>query len=336
MDHDHCQNCVFANCTSRENDCPVQQCPNGCGAALHRCKIEEHTAHTCLEVRTPCVNAVYGCEETPKRWASRNHLEHCPASTLMCRFPYRVCNKIVRRDEFSAHWKSFHLDIQANFMLVERCPMYSYGCNYEEQRLVPNPPGTTVDYDKERGTVFVKPPEVVTDSTKEFEGAGDYAAKLQKQRELALYGYGDELEESLDVLGQLPVEVLTAICHYLDSMSLCQLSQVNHYIRKICLNTVKKKGIVFHRWVRDEVTKQWLPGPKVSRNFESSRFEQCCLTTVVDHSTGCCQSLLACMESCYHIQQRLFLSRCRPGRSQESFLPFPPGLLPTRRRWVTT
>ena len=174
------------------------------------------------------------------------------------------CNEIVKRDEFFAHWKSFHLDIQVNMsMIVERCPMYIYGCNYGEQRLVPNPKGTTVNYDKEYDTVLIKPPQVVTDSTKESEGAGDYAAKLQKQRELALYGYGGELEESLDVLGQLPTEVLTAICHYLDSMSLWQLSQVNHYIRNVCLNTVKKKGIVYHRWVRDEVTKRWLRGPKV-------------------------------------------------------------------------
>ena len=398
--HHHCQNCVFANCTTLKNDCPVQQCPNDCGAALHRCKIEEHTANTCLEVRTPCINAVYGCEETPKRWARRNHLEHCPASTLMCRFSHdreaegflgpptasledprtaspedpgsdvlldtkflmgdlkilrdddRVirnhgsfrygqvsygdpdliaasgfsspagtrlstecsvgiltnatgtseyhrrsqrmrqrmcvevpttyqhyyskkplstrlcylypCNEIVRRDEFYAHWQSFHLDIQVNMsMIVERCPMYIYGCNYGRQRLVPNPQGTAVDYDKDYDTFLIKAPQVVAESAKESESAGDYAAKLQKQRELALYGYGGELEESFDVLSQLPAEVLTAICHYLDSMSLWQLSQVNHYIRKVCLNTVKKKGIVYHRWVKDEVTKRWLRGPKV-------------------------------------------------------------------------
>ena len=401
MDHDHCQSCVFANCTSRENDCPVQQCPNGCGAALHRCKIAEHTAYTCLEARTPCTNSIYGCEETPRRWARRNHLEHCPASTLMCRFSYervgesflgprtappgdsvfldakllmgdlkiveddsrvvrnhryRVirshtgfrygekvsdddedttdgsdanasvgshlsvqcsvsqmranvmktsefhrrsqrttermcvevptmykykslltrlsylypCSEIVRRDEFLAHWKSFHLDIQVDMsMIVQRCPMYIYGCNYGEQRLAPNPHGATVDYNKEYDTVLVKPPQVVADSVNESEGAGDYAAKLQKQQELALYGYGDDLEESLDVLGQLPVEVFTAICHYLDSMSLWQLSQVNHYIRKVCLNTVKKKGIVYHRWVKDEVTKRWLPGPKVGETINT-------------------------------------------------------------------
>ena len=405
--HHHCQHCVFADCTTLKNDCPVLQCPNGCGAALHQCKIEEHTENTCLVVRTPCVNAVYGCEETPRRWARRNHLLHCPASTLMCRFSHdrereaflgppatspedprtippedsstgllfdtkfmmgdqkilgddnrvvknhgsfkygRVsygdpdliaasdfdsesdsgrlstefsvgiltnatgtseyhrrsqrmrqrmcvevpatyrqyyskkplstrlsylfpCNEIVRRDEFFAHWQSFHLDIQVNMsMIVQRCPMYVYGCNYGEQRLAPDPQGTVVDYDKDYDTFLIKPPLVVTDSANESEGAGDYAAKIQKQKELALYGYG---EDSSDVLGQLAAEVLTAICHYLDSMSLWQLSQVNHYIRKVCLNTVKKKGIVYHRWVKDEVTKRWLPGPKVSLSWHCSFF----------------------------------------------------------------
>ena len=395
MDHGHCLNCVFSNCTSRENDCPVQQCPNGCGMVLHRCKIDEHIAHTCLEARTPCANTIYGCEETPQRWARRNHLQHCPANTLMCRFshdrvfegllsPRKVtpevagpdvlldkkflmgdlkilgddsrvvrnrdgfrygqvlygdsdavdtsdsessvrsqlsvhcsvgiltnatatseyhkksqrmrerlcvevsstyqhyygkkaltrlsclypCNEIVRRDEFEAHWKSFHLDIQVNMpMIIERCPMYIYGCNYGEQRLVPNPRGTTINYDKGYDTFLIKPPQVVTDDGKESESTGDYAAMLQKSQELALYGYGDDSEESLDVIGQLPAEVLTSICHYLDSMSLWHLSQVNHYIRKVCLNTVKKKGIVYQRWVQDETTKQWLPGPKVGRQY---------------------------------------------------------------------
>ena len=94
--------------------------------------------------------------------------------------------------------------------------------------------------------------------------SSDYAAKIRQKQELAMYGYEDESEESYDVLGQLPAEVLTAVCEHLDSLSLWHLSQVNRYLRSVCYNLVKKKGVVYMVWSRDDESGCWISGPRVS------------------------------------------------------------------------
>ena len=382
--HWHCRNCILSSCSKRADECPVKHCPNGCGAAMHTCKVEEHLLHVCLETHIPCTNAVYGCEELIKRGILLTHVEHCPASILMCRFShdrmsvdflgkkdssprellldekfllgdlavlrdrnravgcsdellcgsvrymkddssnqpsssqdieldlqctvgivtnasqssqYHIkslkprqrtcidmeaklhhnyikrevvtkrccafpCNDIIRRDELAAHWKTFHLDIQIDMpCIVERCPMHIYGCMYGEQRLSPNPQGSSLHYDLESDCFLLKPPETVATESKV---SGNYAARIQTRQELALYGYEDESDESVDVLGQLPAEILMVICEFLDSQTLWHFSQVNHYLRKVCLNVVKRKGIVYYHWVFNETTQRWRCGPKVS------------------------------------------------------------------------
>ena len=176
-----------------------------------------------------------------------------------CSFP---CNSVVRRDEFSAHWKSLHVDIQLDVQcLVHRCPMYSYGCQYGVLNLTPNPKGSSLGYSKETDCFLYKTPPVdikFPNETQHTDSA--YTAKIQAKQELALYGYEDDEDESYDVLGQLPAEVLMTICSFLDSQSLWQLSQVNHYLRKVCLNLVKKMGMVYSEWERDS-SGSWTQGP---------------------------------------------------------------------------
>ena len=380
--HWHCRNCVLSTCSKEEAKCPVKHCPNGCGTAMHLCKLDEHLEHVCSEAHVPCSNAIYGCEEMMRRGNLLTHLEHCPASIVMCRFSHDrmsmdflgekdcslreplldekvllgdlailqdrnrlvgcsdelllgslcylkddssdqsssqpldfdiqctvgivtnasqssryhtksltprkrtcvnmnvklhhyhikrdvitkkccafLCNEIVRRDEFAAHWKTLHLDIQVDMpRIIERCPMHAYGCMHGEQRLLPNPRGSSLDYDQETDCLLLKCPETITT---EPQSTSDYATKIQAKQELALYGYEDDSDESCDVLGQLPVEILMAISEHLDSQSLWHLSQVNHYLRKVCLNVVKKRGIVYFQWIFDEATQGWICGPKV-------------------------------------------------------------------------
>ena len=381
--HWHCRNCVLSTCSKEQAKCPTRQCPNGCGSAMHSCKLDEHLEHVCSETHVPCSNAIYGCEELMRRGNLVTHLEHCSASIVMCRFSHdrmsveflgekdcspreplldeklllgdlailqdrnRVisctvslplgtggrylkgdpsdqssdqprdldiqctvgivtnasqsshyhtksltprkrtcvnvdvkiqhhfikrpvltkqccafsCNEIVRRDEFAAHWKTLHLDIQVDMpTIIERCPMHAYGCMHGEQRLVPNPRGSSLDYDQETDCLLLKCPETVTTDP---QSTSEYATKIQAKQELALYGYEDDSDESFDVLGQLPVEILMAITEYLDSQSLWHLSLVNHYLRKVCLNVVKKRGIVYCQWTFDGATQGWICGPKV-------------------------------------------------------------------------
>lgn len=177
-----------------------------------------------------------------------------------CCFP---CNEIVRRDEFAAHWKDYHLSVQVDMCcIVERCPMLAYGCRHGEVRLTPAPEGSSLNYNQYADCVGLRLPVNLVEEAQGDASCGEYAQKLQKQQELALYGYGDE-DESYDVLSQLPVEILMKICQCLDSLALWNLSQVNHYIRSVCFNLAKKKGIMYCTWQKNEATKKWEQGPKV-------------------------------------------------------------------------
>ena len=392
MAHDHCASCVSARCRSTKEECPVEICPNGCGTYLHCCKQDEHTRHTCWAALVPCLNATNGCEEVLPRAKLAQHLQHCPASVLMCRFSYDrrtavssepqrpspsippssvseeqgladdtellldekcllgdvalsrqenkyvqcndagpkhsnkftpfsifdldihcntgivtsaaqrsgcyaksllprsrlcidrlttsyehslfgtlavtrsccfPCNEVVRRDEFAVHWKDYHLSVQVDMCcLVERCPMLAYGCKHGEVRLTPAPKGSSLNYNQDADCVELKLPVHLAEEAQGDASYGKYAQKLQKQQELALYGYGDE-DESYDVLCQLPVEILTKICQCLDSLALWNFSQVNHHIRSVCFNIAKKKGIMYYVWQKNEATKKWEQGPKV-------------------------------------------------------------------------
>ncbi len=368
MDHDHCQSCCLVSCrVVAEDGCRVEECPNECGAALHGCKTEEHTHNTCPEAVVPCINAYYGCKERLRRKYLGLHLEHCPASVLVCRFAHErqasvdipshappealaeeeeplylselwcsgdtsvahasaeqgvahvtgadstasavparynlslkcrpvfhcrtsplhprrkccihhpipprdgrldctfPCGEIVRRDEQAAHYKTLHHDIHAHLWhLTQTCPMSSVtGCPHRQTRLLPHPKDSTLRYDKENALFLLKLPEVVNSSA-EAQMTSQYVAEIQKKKELALYGYSDEEEESYDVLGQLPPEVLDKVCSHLDSLSLWYLSQVNHYLRSVCLLVSRKRGIVYQRWHFDESSQSWTQGPNVS------------------------------------------------------------------------
>ena len=389
------------------SECPIEFCPNECGFTMHRCKLSEHDKYTCPEALVPCCNASFGCDEILKRKHLTSHIEHCPASIVMCSFSYdrnelkfigensdsctqtfdreddatlflddkvlqgdlqirklrRIsvnsgengaertsftdtdvkerrglnssteplippplsldcttgmitnvssrlpkgirnralvprertcidttesvrlhytykpptikycctfcCNELVRRDEFATHWKSLHLDLQLDMPeIVTRCPLYNYGCRHGQTKMVPNPDGSTIDYDIESDSFLRKIPTTIAEevdnlSPTETQSSSDYASKIQMKQELALYGYGDEDEESYDVLGQLPTEVLMSICMFLDSQSLWYLSQVNHYLRTVCSYVVKRKGVVYFNWEHDKVTNTWSCGPKV-------------------------------------------------------------------------
>lgn len=45
------------------------------------------------------------------------------------------CEQILRRDEYSDHYKLFHDYLLPNADYIDlRCPMYQYGCRYFEQK----------------------------------------------------------------------------------------------------------------------------------------------------------------------------------------------------------
>lgn len=171
------------------------------------------------------------------------------------------CNQTIRRDEFLTHWLTFHLNVQLG-TLVERCPLTRYGCTYGQETLIPSPAGTTLNFDRETDSFLVSPPQSGADlnllNDTNQAAATQYEAKIKEKKELSDFGYGDDEEESYDVLGQLPLEVLLHIFHQVDSMGLWNLSMVNHYFRKVCFSILgKKMGIVYNKWTKDPDTATW-------------------------------------------------------------------------------
>jgi len=77
----HCVSCYKSDCSSQQ--CPVIPCPLGCPASFHECKYEDHS-RICSQARRPCINAAYGCPFMLKNGDVAQHLQYCPASTVIC------------------------------------------------------------------------------------------------------------------------------------------------------------------------------------------------------------------------------------------------------------
>uniref|UniRef100_A0A183BZL9 TRAF-type domain-containing protein n=1 Tax=Globodera pallida TaxID=36090 RepID=A0A183BZL9_GLOPA len=82
--HKHCVSCFKSCCSSAE--CAMCNCPD-CGVRMHICKLEDHReGGVCLRAMSACPNALYGCTARMRRHALNEHIQHCPASLLLCPF----------------------------------------------------------------------------------------------------------------------------------------------------------------------------------------------------------------------------------------------------------
>ena len=244
--HAHCSTCISARCERSywlsPDGCPVEICPNGCGTYLHLCKLDEHTRHTCWAALVPCVNASSGCEMVLPKAKRAQHLQHCPASILLCRF---TCEK---KDVDAALGKGQGDKTMTPGHHVDERVKFCYPCREIVRR---------DEFPVNCKDVHVCTLSLPVHPVKEVHVQEDSSEKTRQDS--ALYGYGNES----DVLGQLPVEILTKICQGLDSLTLWNLSQMNRHIRSVCFNLAKKKGIVYYVWQKNMVTKKWEQGPKV-------------------------------------------------------------------------
>lgn len=80
--HEHCRNCILKQCMETE-ECPVINCRLGCGMKLHECKATDHS-FICQNQKVPCVNSYYGCPVVLPRSQVGKHIQHCPASIILC------------------------------------------------------------------------------------------------------------------------------------------------------------------------------------------------------------------------------------------------------------
>ena len=260
MDHKHCESCVSLGCT-RHNGCPVLQCKNLCGFSMHECKTKEHASELCPRSLVPCVNAVYGCELTMERRKLADHVQHCPASVLVCNCPTPPLNQCSRTDgdgdliaDLSPSERLASVTRRRCQLLCRRDERSGHIQTYHAPTLVLGPEGTSIDVKSQ--CLFVQGRE----SDGHVELTGTQAERRRKQKELAMYGYA--VPEVADSFGQLPTEMLVKICGFLDSLGLRSLSQTSYYLKEVCNKLVTKKGITVSAWQRQGSL--WVQGPKVS------------------------------------------------------------------------
>ncbi|MFH4984402.1 hypothetical protein AB6A40_011111 [Gnathostoma spinigerum] len=94
-DHIHCCNCFRVVCSY--DRCTTIKC-SVCYITLHACKLEDHLL-LCPKLRVPCPNASFGCPLNIRRDKICVHLEHCPASIVLCNLQWnrRVLSKYAKR-----------------------------------------------------------------------------------------------------------------------------------------------------------------------------------------------------------------------------------------------
>ena len=112
----HCKSCYNGRC-STTSLCPVISCPSGCAATFHECKIQDHST-ICSHSKRPCINVIYGCPFILKNMDLAQHLQYCPASTVICtmewgRIPLGSAQPVTRNSEksvFQSNVTYKHLD----------------------------------------------------------------------------------------------------------------------------------------------------------------------------------------------------------------------------------
>nr|DBA34611.1 TPA: hypothetical protein GDO54_002157 [Pyxicephalus adspersus] len=143
------------------------------------------------------------------------------------------CQLFFRRDEFSSHFKNSHCDIQSSLggWFQQRCPLSYLGCTFMQSRFRPAGVKSQVIYNKQLKTFAVKP---LVDSSL-YEGVRPNLSRSNRGK-------------SKDSLSNLPLEVLQHIAGFLDSFSLCQLSQVSSLMRDVCASLLHERGMVHLLW----------------------------------------------------------------------------------------
>ncbi|XP_076804122.1 F-box only protein 30-like [Clavelina lepadiformis] len=139
-----------------------------------------------------------------------------------------MCNHILRRDQFQAHFQNVHCDIYSALdgWLEQKCPYTAYGCTYSQLRLCPGNSENQLIFDNVRSCLAVT-------LNRKFNPA-DSIILNNESSDLAL----------LD----MPWEILEHILSYLDSYSFGQVAQSCSLLRDVCLTHLKDRGVVSLRW----------------------------------------------------------------------------------------
>uniref|UniRef100_A0A3Q2Q0S9 F-box protein 40 n=1 Tax=Fundulus heteroclitus TaxID=8078 RepID=A0A3Q2Q0S9_FUNHE len=143
-----------------------------------------------------------------------------------------MCGHSFRRDEYQAHFRNAHCDIQASLSgwFQQRCPLAYLGCAFSQIRFHPAGQQAAIKFCQDVSALVLQPyvPASLRDGGKS-RSPGSAA-------------------RDLNGLSSLPLEILQHIAGYLDSFTLSQLSQVSRLMRGVCGTLLQERGMVSLEW----------------------------------------------------------------------------------------
>ncbi|XP_026885500.2 F-box only protein 40 isoform X2 [Electrophorus electricus] len=144
-----------------------------------------------------------------------------------------LCSHTFRRDEYPWHFRNVHADIQSCLTgwFIQRCPLAYLGCTYNQCHFRPSVNQAVVSYSQDL-SAFTLRPQVAASL---YKGVRTGNSERKHPR-------------NLDQLSRLPFEILQHIAGFLDSVSLCHLSQVSQLMREVCETLLQKRGMVSLKW----------------------------------------------------------------------------------------
>ena len=282
--HNHCRTCVLTDCSVGKmfdparwrESCPSVECKWGCGATLHQCKAQDHSA-LCPLYREPdemdwirrlriepeecgeeqeaeqivsgpnIVRVTAGGDSVPEMSWSLEEPTHLDLSQeTIHRMHVKplnirnfVCGKVFRRDEIHQHIANVHQQIIPGLgsgWFLSRCPLAYLGCPFAMDNVAPNTQTFRLKFSREDDNFCYR----LTDS--QFQPQIERKSGKQSRAER--------------VLTDLPVEIVFHISSYLDPISLRSLSMTSRQLRSVCLSLVRSRGCVTPVWERQRARGQ--------------------------------------------------------------------------------
>lgn len=216
------------------------------------------------------------------------------------------CMQEMRRDEFSAHFKNVHSEVQEGLegWLLHRCPMHIYGCPYAYNRLHPGHTDSNVVFCHNLRAFGVQPvldyhadgavglprscsPSKGKSSHQEVgkvsQELGNVRLNPKKKSAKSAETSNQYFSSSMHITF-LPVEILINIAKFLDGFSLNNLSLSCQLFRTVSMSLLNERGLVIYEWVRyadQDGRLRWRQGKK--RRFFSKAFEHVKHWGIKDH-----------------------------------------------------
>lgn len=149
------------------------------------------------------------------------------------------CQQILRRNEYGAHFKNVHAEIQGGFGWIERrCPLAQYGCPFIDYPLLPSNLQSKIVFSEILGVFGVK--------SKHWSGQNSYFCAILC----------------------LPSELLEEICKWLDGFSLTNLMLTCRTLHLNLSRLVINRGVVTPRWqkrIYEDGSSSWIFAEKVRK-----------------------------------------------------------------------